>query len=72
MRHLEETTNKRSLWEPMDGTINIGTQKTTFVDRLLVDSGMDNTLEHLSIIKDRPWVKKLQILQGAQTGDQNR
>ena len=45
LRHPEEIANKLVLWEPLEGIRNRGPQKTTYVDNLLRDSGMDNTQE---------------------------
>ena len=41
-RHKEEIASSLVLWEPQDGTRSRGQQKTKFIDRLLLDSGLDN------------------------------
>ena len=68
MRHPEEIANKLVLWEPLDGTRNRGPQKTTYVDNLLRDSGMDNALELRSIMDDRSEWKKAVASAGLSNG----
>ena len=52
-RHPEEVANRLVLWEPLEGTKNRGRQKTTFIDNLLRDTGMENTSELRTLMKDR-------------------
>ena len=52
-RHPEELANKLVLWEPLEGTRKRGQQKTTFIDNLLQDTGLENTLELKSFMEDR-------------------
>ena len=52
-RHPEEMANILVLWEPLEGTRNRGQQKTTFIDNLLQDTGLENSLELKSIMEDR-------------------
>ena len=53
IRHPEEIANKLVLWEPLDGTRNRGPQKTSYVDNLLRDTGIENSLELRSLMEDR-------------------
>ena len=46
------------LWEPLEGTRNRGQQKTTFIDNLLQDTGLENSLELKSIMENRLEWKK--------------
>ena len=57
-RHPEEIANKLVLWEPTEGSRNRGQQKTTFIDNLLQDTGMENSIELKSIMEDREEWKK--------------
>ena len=59
IRHPEEIANKLVLWEPLDGTRNRGPQKTTYVDNLLRDTGIENSLELPSLMEDRVEWKKM-------------
>ena len=59
LRHPEEIANKLVLWEPQEGTRNRGLQKTTYVDNLLQDTGMDNTLELKSLMENRVEWKRM-------------
>ena len=68
LRHPEEIANKLVLWEPLEGIRNRGPQKTTYVDNLLRDSGMDNTQELRSIMEDRSEWKKAVAFAGRSNG----
>ena len=68
LRHPEEIANKLVLWEPLEGIRNRGPQKTTYVDNLLRDTGMDNTLELRSIMEDRSEWKKAVAFAGRSNG----
>ena len=56
------------LWEPQDGIRNRGQQKTTFIDRLLLDSGLDNTRELGTLMEDRKQWKKVVACAGRPDG----
>ena len=58
-RHKEEIASNLVLWEPRDGTRSRGQQKTTFIDRLLMDSGLENTRELGTLMEDRKEWKKV-------------
>ena len=59
-RHPEEIANKLVLWEPQEGTRNRGLQKTTFVDNLLQDTGLENSLELGSLMVNRvEWKRRI-------------
>ena len=47
------------LWEPLKGTRNRGPQKTTYVDNLLRDTGIENSLELRSVMEDRVEWKRI-------------
>ena len=57
-RHPEEIANTLVLWEPQEGTRNRGLQRTTYVDNLLQDTGMENSLELKSLMENRLEWKK--------------
>ncbi len=52
-RHKEEIASDLVLWEPLDGKRKRGRQRTTYVDNLLDDTGLDNTKELSALIQDR-------------------
>ena len=43
--HNEETASKVLLWEPQHGHPNRGRRKTTYIDIIKADTGLDNTKE---------------------------
>ncbi|GFR76383.1 hypothetical protein ElyMa_000481000 [Elysia marginata] len=69
MRHPEEIVSKLVLWEPLDGIRNRGSEKTTYVDNLQMDTGMKNSLELRFLMEDRVEWKKVVASAGAPTGD---
>ena len=44
-RHNEETASKVLLWEPQHGHPNRGRPRTTYIDNIKADTGLDNTKE---------------------------
>ena len=67
-RHKEEIASSLVLWEPQDGIRSRGQQKTTFIDRLLLDSGLDNTRELGTLMEDRKQWKKVVACAGRPDG----
>ncbi len=41
------------LWEPYDGKRKRGRQRTTYIDHLQDDTGLDNTKELCALMEDR-------------------
>ncbi|GFR96272.1 protein tweety homolog [Elysia marginata] len=68
MKHLEEIANKLMLWGPLDGTRNKRPQKTIFVDNLLRDTGIENSLKLGSLYEDRVERKKVVVSAGRSNG----
>ena len=68
IRHPEEIANKLVLWEPLKGTRNRGPQKTTYVDNLLRDTGIENSLELRSVMEDRVEWKRIIASLGRPSG----
>ena len=68
IRHPEEIANKLVLWEPLQGTRNRGPQKTTYVDNLLRDTGIENSLELRSVMEDRVEWKRIIASVGRSSG----
>ena len=62
IRHPEEIANK------LDGTRNRGPQKTTYVDNLLRDTGIENSLELRYLMEDRVEWKKVVTSLGRSNG----
>ena len=67
-RHKEEVISKLVLWEPLDGTRSRGKQKTTYIDKLLLDSGLHNTKELGTIMEDRNEWRKVVACAGRPGG----
>ncbi len=53
VRHRDEEASKLVLWMPSDGHPSRGRRRTTYVDNLLQDTGMDSTQELRTIMEDR-------------------
>ena len=68
IRHPEEIANKLVLWEPLDRTRNRGPQKTSYVDNLLRDTGIENSLELRSLMEDRVEWKEFVASAGRSNG----
>ena len=55
-RHNEETASKVLLWEPQYGHPNRGRPRTTYIDTIKADTGLDNTKEiRDAILKPVMW-----------------
>jgi hypothetical protein len=53
VRHPEEEASKLVLWEPSQGTRNIGRRAVTYIDNLKSDTGMESTQEIRTAMMDR-------------------
>ena len=71
VRHSEEVASDLVLWKPLDGRINRGRKKTTFVDTLLQDTGMANPTVLKTCMMDRNiWNKHVMV--AVRSGDRPR
>ena len=53
VRHPEEEASKLVLWEPAHGRVNRGRKKTTYIDMLKRDTGLNNIMELRTAMMDR-------------------
>ena len=53
VRHSELMASNLVLWEPTQGKRRVGRRKTTFVDSLKKDTGLESTTEIRSLMQDR-------------------
>ena len=53
IRHIEEEASKLVLWQPRHGTTKRGRKKTTYVDTLLNDTGLEYVGEVRTVMMDR-------------------